>query len=79
MEKLLYADDLALVVNVKQALQKTRKEWNGLFTRHGLTINLEKTEVQHIDRSPEGRVAHRDGGEETDSGGQFRVPRRDSV
>ena len=46
--KLLYADDLALVANGKQELQETLEEWNGLFTRHGLKINVEKTEVLHI-------------------------------
>ena len=44
----LYADDLTLVANGKQELQETLEEWNGLFTRHGLNINLEKTEVLHI-------------------------------
>ena len=48
LKKLLYADDLALVANGKQELQETLEEWNGLFTRHGLKINLEKTEVLHI-------------------------------
>ena len=28
--------------------KETLEEWNGLFTRHGLNINLEKTEVLHI-------------------------------
>ena len=28
---------------------------------------------------PEGKGRHRDGGEEPDAGGQFRVPRRGSV
>ena len=28
-------------------------EWNGLFTRHGLNINLEKTEVLHIGQQRE--------------------------
>ena len=37
MKKLLYADDLALVANGKQ---ETLEEWNGLFTRHGLKINI---------------------------------------
>ena len=46
MKKLFYADDLALVG--KQELQKTLEEWNGLFTRHGLKVNREKTEVLHI-------------------------------
>ena len=40
MKKLLYADDLALVANGKQELQETLEEWNGLFTRHGLKINI---------------------------------------
>ena len=48
MKKLLYADDLALVANGKQELQETLEEWNGLFTRHGLKISVEKTEVLHI-------------------------------
>ena len=44
MKKLLNADDLALalVANGKQEIQETLEEWNGLFTRHGLNINLEK-------------------------------------
>ena len=54
MKKLLYADDLALVANVKQELQESLDEWNGLFTRHGLKINLEKTEVLHIGHQREG-------------------------
>ena len=45
IRKLLHADILALVANDKIELQETLAEWNGLFTRHGLTINLEKTEV----------------------------------
>ena len=47
-QKLLYADDLALVTNGKQELQETMEEWNGLFIKHGLKLNLEKTEVLHI-------------------------------
>ena len=48
MKKLLYADDLALVANGKQKLQETMEEWNGLFTRHELKLDPEKTEVLHI-------------------------------
>ena len=47
MKKLLYADDLALVANGKQELQKSLEVWNGLFTGHGLKINLDKTGVLH--------------------------------
>ena len=45
MKKLLHADDLALVANGKQ---EPLDEWNGLFTKHWLNINLDKTEVLHI-------------------------------
>ena len=48
LKKLLYADDLVLVANGKQELQETLYEWDGLFTRHGLKISVEKTEVLHI-------------------------------
>ena len=78
LAKLLYADDLALVGNGKQELQESLEEWNGLFTRHGLKINVEKTD-RAAHRPPEGRAGHRAGWQETDSGGQFRVPRRGSV
>ena len=48
MKKLLYADGLALEANGKQELQEILEEWNGLFTRHGLKLSLEKTEVLHM-------------------------------
>ena len=40
MKKLLYADDLTLVANGKQELHETMEEWNGLFPRRGLKINV---------------------------------------
>ena len=46
-ESPLDADDLALVTNGKQELQEILEVWNGLFTRHGLKLDLEKTEVLH--------------------------------
>ena len=48
MKKLLYADDLVLVANGKHELQETLGEWNGLFIKHGLKLNLDKREVMHI-------------------------------
>ena len=48
IKKLLYADDLALVTNGKHVLQDTLEEWNRLFIKHGLKLNLKKTEVLHI-------------------------------
>ena len=53
MKKLIYADDMALVANGKQELQETLEEWNGLFTRHWLKINVEKTEVLHREHQRE--------------------------
>ena len=70
---------LALVANGKHELQETLDEWNGLFTRHGLKLRIEKTEVLHIGHHREGRAEHRAGGEETVSGGQFLVSSRGSV
>ena len=48
MKKLLYADDLTLATNDKEELQETMEEWNGLFIKHGLKLNLQNTEVLHI-------------------------------
>ena len=48
MKKLLCADELALVAIGKQELEETMDEWNGLFTRHGLILSLEKMEVLRI-------------------------------
>ena len=53
LKKLLYAYDLALVPKGKQELLETLDEWNGLFTRYGLKINLEKTGVMHIGQQRE--------------------------
>ena len=69
MKKLLYADDLALVANGKQELQETMEE---------LKLNLEKTEVLHIGHQREELDIELEV-KETDSTGQFRVPRRGSV
>ena len=53
MKKLLYADGMALLANGKQELQEILEEWNGLFTRNGLKLNLKKTEVLHIGHQKE--------------------------
>ena len=36
------------MANGNQELHETLEEWNRLFTRHKLKINLEKTEVLHV-------------------------------
>ena len=70
---------LALVANGKQELQETLDGWNGWFTRHWLKLRIDKMEVLHAGHHREGRAAHRAGGEETVSVGQFRVSRRGGV
>ena len=47
MKKLLYAE-YKQMSNGKQQLQETLEEWNALFTRYGLKMCLEKTEMLHI-------------------------------
>ena len=61
MKKLLYADDLALVANGKQELEEILEEWNGLFTRNGLKLNLKKTEVLHTGHQKEELVIELEG------------------
>ena len=53
MQKLLYAEDLAMVMNGKQELQDTLEDWNGRFTRHGLKNYLEKTDLLHLGHQSE--------------------------
>ena len=77
-EETLYADVRALVANGKLGLQETLEEWNGLFTRHGLKINIEKTDMLHIGHY-RGKSWTSSCRGETDSGGQFRVSRSSSV
>ena len=43
--KLIYADDLAVVVDSDADLQKRLVEWNEIFGRHGLRGSLENMKV----------------------------------
>ena len=46
--KLLYTDDLAIVVEDKEELNESLEEWKEAFKQHGLRVNLEKTDVLSI-------------------------------
>ena len=48
LKKILYADDLAVVADDKEDLQKTLQEWRNTFRKHDLRMNLEKREVMWI-------------------------------
>ena len=44
-KKLLYADDLAVLVDSKEVLQNTLQELSNIFSKHGILMNIEKTDV----------------------------------
>ena len=46
--KLLYADDLAVVADVKADLQEQLIEWKDIFSKHGLRASLEKTKIMWV-------------------------------
>ena len=48
LKKILYTDDLAVVADTTDDLQKTLQEWSNTFRKYGLRMNLEKTEVMWI-------------------------------
>ena len=48
LRKIMYADDLAIIAESKQDLQEVLEEWKGVFEKHGLRMNLEKTEVMWV-------------------------------
>ena len=48
LKKILYADNLAVVGDNKEDLQKTLQECSNIFRKHGLRMNLEKTKVMWI-------------------------------
>ena len=43
LKKILYADDLTIMDDNKENLQKTLQELSNIFRKHGLRMNLEKT------------------------------------
>ena len=47
-KKILNGDDLAVVADNKEDLQKTLQTWSNTFRKQGLRMNLEKTEVMWI-------------------------------
>ena len=45
MGRMLYADDLAVVVESGQKMQEVLEEWKEAFGKHGLKMSMEKIEV----------------------------------
>ena len=46
--KIVYADDLVIVAEHREELQGALEEWNEMFKKHGLNMNLDKTEVMRV-------------------------------
>ena len=44
----MYADDLVIVAEHREELQGALEEWNEMFKKHGLKMNVDKTEVMCV-------------------------------
>ena len=53
MKKIMYADDLVIVAEHRGELQGALEEWNEMFKKHGLKMNLDKTEVMWVGKHRE--------------------------
>ena len=49
----MYADDLVIVAEHREEMQGALEEWNEMFKKHGLKINLDKTEVTWVGKQRE--------------------------
>ena len=53
LRKIMYADDLVIVAEHREELQGALEEWNDMFKKHGLKMNLDKTEVMWVGKQRE--------------------------
>ena len=53
LRKIMYADDLVIIAEHREELQGTLEEWNDMFKKHGLKMNLDKTEVMWVGKQRE--------------------------
>ena len=44
----MYAHDFLIVAEHREELQGALEEWNDMFKKHGLKMNLDKTEVMWV-------------------------------
>ena len=49
----MHGDDLVIVTEHREELQVALEEWNEMFKRHGLNMNLDKTEVMLVGKQRE--------------------------
>ena len=50
-KKLIYADDIAINENIKEALRRTIAKWHEELHNHGMKMSLSKTEVMVVTRT----------------------------
>ena len=48
MRRILYADDLAVVVESRREMQEVLGEWKEAFGKHGLKMSMENTEMMWV-------------------------------
>ena len=53
LRKIMYADDIVIVAEHREELQGALEEWNDMFKKHGLNMNLDKTEVMWVGKQRE--------------------------
>ena len=63
LRKIIYADDLVIVAEHREELQGALEEWNEMFKKHGLKMNLDKTEVMWVGKHRERGAKHQVGRE----------------
>ena len=49
----MYADNIVIVAEHREELQGALEEWNEMFTKHGLNMNLDTTEVMCVGKQRE--------------------------
>ena len=52
--KIMFADDLVIVAEHREELQGALEEWNDMFKKHDLKMNLDKTEVMWVGKIQRG-------------------------
>ena len=63
LRKIMYEDDLVIVAEHWEELQGAPEEWNEMFKKHGLKMNLDKTETCDVGWETERGVTHQVGRE----------------
>ena len=53
LRKIMYADDLVIIAEHREEWQGTLEEWNDMYKKHGLKMNLDKTEVKWVGKQRE--------------------------